>query len=109
MTDHAIRPAEQSSSSVWKRRSNYFFLAMLAIWTSQWALKQLGWLFGWTAEPVEGHMGRIFDTMVILAAGLVLMVYACRLIARHDNERKADRDRLHELAVKAKQGKNVHA
>jgi hypothetical protein len=109
MADHAVRPAEQSSSSLWKRRSTYFFLGMLAIWTSHWALKQLGWLFGWTAEPVEGHLGQIFDTLVILMAGLVLMVYAFKQIARHDNERKANRDRFHELAVKAKQGKNVHA
>lgn len=102
------RPAE-SRSSWWRRRRNYFFLAMLAIWTSQWALKQLGWLFGWTAEPVDGHLGQVFDTIVILAAGLVLMVYAFRQISRHDDERKATLDRFHELAVQAKAAKNPHA
>ena len=106
--DRGAKPAA-SSTSPWKRRTNYFFLGMLAIWTSQWALKQLGWLFGWTANPVQGHLGQIFDTMAILAAGIVLMVYAFRQISRHDNERKATLDRFHEKALQAKAAKNIHA
>jgi len=105
MADPAVRPSEQSRKSLWKRRSTYFLLAMLSIWTSQWALKQLGWLFGWTAEPAHGRFDQILDTTVILAAGLVLMVYAFQQIARHDNERKATLDRFHELAVKAKEAR----
>jgi hypothetical protein len=99
----------ESRVSRWKRLRHYFLLAMLGIITMQWALKELTWRFGWTPEPVQDRLGHIFDAFVILAAGLVVFIFALRHITRKDETRQAALDRLHDQAVKAKEAKNVHA
>jgi len=92
-----------TSPSRWARTRNYYFLMTIGLATTLWALKQLGWLFGWTAEPDQGHLGQTFDAFVILAAGVFLAIHAVRHITRNDNERQATRDRFHDKAVKAKE------
>ena len=106
--DRGAKPAA-SSTPLWRRRGNYFFLGMLAIWTSQWALKQIGWLLGWNAQPVQGRLGHLFDAMVILAAGIVLLIQASLYLCRPNKDRQAMLDRFHDKALKAKQAKNLHA
>jgi hypothetical protein len=100
--DRGAKPVT-SSTPLWKRRGNYFFLGMLAIWTSQWALKQIGWFLGWNAQPVQGRLGHLFDAMVILAAGIVLLIQASIYLCRPERDRQAMLDRLHDKALKSKQ------
>ena len=109
MSDHKIDGSETTRASWWARRRNYFFLAVLGLGTSEWALKQLGWLFGWTSEPNQGHLGQIFDATVILAAGIFVVIHAFRHIHRNDAARKAKLDGFHDKALKAKQAKHLHA
>jgi len=109
VAEHEAHRSEQPKSSWWARRRNYFLLMALAIGTMQWALKQLSWLFGWKSQPVQGHFEQIFDALVILAAGTVVMIQALRHLRRHDAERQVKLDRLHEKAANARAAREQHA
>lgn len=103
MPDDKMYVPVQTKPSWWARNRNYLFLWVLGFATVRWAIEQLRWLFGWSAEPVGGHLSRVFDASVILVAGSVLMVQAFQHIRRRDEARRAALDRFHDRAVKAKE------
>ena len=109
MSDLNIDVSPASQPSWWTRNSYYFFVMALALWVMQWALKQLGWLFGWSEQPRDGHLGQIFDALVILAAGTFLMIHAIRYLRRNHVARQTKLDELHEKLVRAREAKNLHA
>jgi hypothetical protein len=109
MPDRRLDETRTTSPSWWARNRFFWFAWVLALWTMQWALKQLGWLFGWTGEPRQDRSDRILDAMVILAAAIFLMVHAIRHSHRNDAARKAMLDQFHEKAERAKRARNLHA
>jgi hypothetical protein len=101
-----------NSESWWARHRNhvnYILRMVIALGTAEWALKRLGWLFGWTSEPVQGRLGQVFDALVVLAAGVFAGFHAIRHITRKNDERQAMLDRFHDKAVKAREAGKHHA
>lgn len=109
MPDRKLDEIRTTPPSWWARNGYFWFAWVLALWTMQWALKQLRWLFGWAGEPRQDHSDQILDAMVILAAGIFLMVLAARHRHRSDAARQAMLDRFHEKAESARKARNLHA